>query len=186
MTRLPLPIRNRLAATILAALADPEARRCLETLGTVPGACAAWLGPEEQGHATMLRARALRAAQALSGRVFGAVRTSMEEALDAAAALFDAGLFFETHEVLEPHWRQARGEARDVLQGLIQVAVGYQHWANANVVGARSLLEEGIARLRGRHLAGMDFNAFAGAVETAIGVLPRLPGMLVPPFPRRG
>ena len=70
--------------------------------------------------------------------------------LQAAGLLFDAGLHFEVHEVLEPHWAAAQGDARETLQGLIQIAVGYQHLANGNHAGARSLLVEGSGRLHER------------------------------------
>jgi len=99
-------------------------------------------------------------------------------ALAAAAALCGAGLYFETHELLEPHWTRALGAERQALQGLIQVAVGLQHLANGNAAGARSLVAEGGARLREGRLPGLDLRAFADALER--GPL----GAAVPPFPR--
>ncbi len=109
-----------------------------------------------------MRERARRALDALGARPLDQAR-SLADALEVAALLFDAGLYFETHEVLEPWWREAAGAAREALQGLIQVAVGYQHRDNGNVAGARALLAEGSLRLHGLALGELDLGAFARA-----------------------
>jgi predicted metal-dependent hydrolase len=62
---------------------------------------------------------------------------------------FNAGRFFECHEILEELWHRVRGEARDFFQGLIQVAVGLYHLDNGNLRGSRSQLEKGLHRLQG-------------------------------------
>ena len=98
--------------------------------------------------------------------------------------LFDAGLYFEVHEVLEPHWTRASGAGRQALQGLIQIAVAFQHLANSNIDGARSLLVEGGARLRDGRLPGLDLDRFAGAALAASTHLDDAPALVVPPFPR--
>jgi len=67
----------------------------------------------------------------------------MERALEAAACLFNEGLFFEVHEVLEALWLKLEGQSRLLLQGLIQIAVGFHHLENRNINGALSLLREG-------------------------------------------
>ncbi|MGH7304735.1 MAG: DUF309 domain-containing protein, partial [Candidatus Rokuibacteriota bacterium] len=105
--------------------------------------------------------------------------------LDAAAMLFDAHLYFEVHELLEPSWRDAEGAEREALQGVIQIAVGYQHLANGNLAGARALLEEGRRRLRGGTLAGVDLDAFGEAVAGTVGRIVQLDWRTVPAFPRR-
>ncbi|MGH7898948.1 MAG: DUF309 domain-containing protein, partial [Candidatus Binatia bacterium] len=66
----------------------------------------------------------------------------------AAAALFNAELFFEVHELLEPPWGRAEGPLRSFLQGLIQIAVGLHHRSTGNHRGALSLLADGNAKLR--------------------------------------
>ncbi len=45
--------------------------------------------------------------------------------LTTAAVLWDLGLFFEVHEVLELHWLQATGELKQLLQALIRAAGVY-------------------------------------------------------------
>jgi hypothetical protein len=92
-------------------------------------------------------------------------------ALDAAAALFDTGLYFEVHELLEPHWIRAKGCDREALQGLIQVAVGFQHLANGNIAGARALLREGSARIVGFSLEGLDLDPFARGARACLAEL---------------
>lgn len=182
---LPLRVRNRLADTILAALHDEGARRELEELVSAcdGGAPEGWLGRDDAEYADLLCARARAAWKALVTRGRWASAASLDEMVDAAGALFDAGLYFEVHELLEPRWREARGEMRETLQGLIQVAVGYQHLANGNLAGARALLGEGADRLRGRALGEMKLDAFAGAVRECLSK--DLDPASVPRFPRK-
>jgi hypothetical protein len=183
---LPLPLRNRLADLILDALHDGEARRGLEAVAAVcadPRALQATAPPPSfpadlferdpdgwhirsgyRQHAAPFGERAARAARALADRPLAPADPPLEIALDQAATLFAAGLYFEVHEVLEPYWMHAEGPPRQALQGLIQAAVGYQHLANGNLDGARALLHEGAARLLGQHLAGRDLDVFAREV----------------------
>lgn len=178
---LPLGLRNRLANVIVEALGDAQARQRLQALADAPGS---WL-PAAEGHlASRVAARARQASDALSGRPLMAPERGLGEALEAAATLFEAGLPFEVHEVLEPHWANAAGNEREVLQGLIQLAVAYQHLANGNRAGARSLLLEAAHRLRGRTLLGVDLESLAcrtgeAAAAVAAGRTPAAPA-----FPR--
>ena len=149
---LPLRLRNRLAETILTALHDAAARRELAVLAAEAGA-RNWLQGDELRWTDPLVTRARVACAALADRPLLGAAADLRQTLDAAAALFDAGLYFEVHEVLEPHWMTADGPEREALQGLIQIAVAWQHLANGNVAGARSLLADGAARLFGRLLA---------------------------------
>ena len=204
---LPLPLRNRLADLILDALHDREARRGLETLAAVcadpralgaespPTAFPADLferGPEGwrirsgyREHAAPFAERATRAARALANRPLAPADPPLETVLDHAATLFAAGLYFEVHEVLEPHWMRAEEPARQALQGLIQVAVGYQHLANGNLHGAQALLADGTQRLRAGRLSDLDLSTVAAAVAATIPRLTEDPPPPAPPFPRR-
>lgn len=180
---LPLPTRNRLATTILVALHDPEAQHVLQALAG--GVTAGWLDPASPAAAALLRLRAKRATEAIAQLRPATPDPPLALALEQAAALFDAGLGFEVHELLERHWTHAHGDEKSALQGLIQIAVGYQHLANGNLSGAQALLEEGSARTRGHRLAGVDLDAFARAVADALrepeGPILRRPQ---PKFPR--
>jgi predicted metal-dependent hydrolase len=180
-----LGLRNRLAETILSALGDPAARRELEHLASPsPTATFAWLRDAPPEQAAIVRTRARRAADALAECPRLTTPASLDEALAAAAALFDAGLHFEVHELLEPHWTRATGAERQALQGLIQIAVGFQHLANGNLAGARSLLEEGPLRLRDGELVGLDLDPFADAVSGTLAHVGEPRSITVPPFPR--
>jgi uncharacterized protein len=179
---LPLRLRNRLAETILTALHDAAARRELAVLAAEAGA-RNWLQGDELRWTDPLVTRARVACAALADRPLLGAAADLRQTLEAAAALFDAGLYFEVHEVLEPHWMTADGPEREALQGLIQIAVAWQHLANGNLAGARSLLLEGSGRLHGARLLGIDLEPFAraaaDAAERAGAGLP----VTAPPFP---
>src|SRR6266511_5186574 len=54
------------------------------------------------------------------GRMKGGVKGAVAQGV----RVFNAGLFFEYHELIEDHWRAETGDRKRFLQGLIQVAVG--------------------------------------------------------------
>jgi len=170
----PLRLRNHLTEIILTALGDPVARRQLDAQDFE------WLGDVPADQAAIVSARARRASEALAACPSMRAERSLDEALAAAAALFDAGLFFEVHELLEPYWTRAAGAERQALQGLIQVAVAFQHRDNGNLEGARSLLVDGSARLREGRLSGLALDRFAEAAGAAASRLDDP----VPRFPR--
>jgi dTDP-4-amino-4,6-dideoxygalactose transaminase len=61
--------------------------------------------------------------------------------------LFNAGSFFDAHEVLEDVWRECHGREKLFLQALIQAAVGLHHYSTGNITGARSLLARASRKL---------------------------------------
>ena len=179
----PLRARNRLAELILASLADAGARDELAAIGRADAGAPSWLVGDDLAYRHLLRERAHSASTALASRPPGVAIDSLPEALDAAATLFDAYLFFEVHELLEAFWRDALGDDREALQGLIQVAVGYQHLANGNFAGAQALLAEGSDRLLGRRLDGIELEPFAHAVRRSLARLFEFDWRAVPAFP---
>jgi hypothetical protein len=185
---LPLPLRNRLAELILDALHDPGSRAGLEALAAIcadprarsggralpqrfPADLFEMRGGEMQvrggyrAHAEELCDRAQRGWDLVRGIPFEPDAPSLDQVLRTAARLFDAGLYFEVHELLEPHWIRAEGGEREVLQGLIQAAVGLQHLANGNVRGARLLIRDGTTKLAGRRLHGLALDGFTAALR---------------------
>lgn len=75
--------------------------------------------------------------------------TDTRKLLEEAAELFNRKHYFECHDLLEEVWSGERGELKDFLQGLIQLAVGMYHLSNDNAKGAVHLLERAGTRLQG-------------------------------------
>ncbi|HKV69649.1 MAG TPA: DUF309 domain-containing protein, partial [Gemmatimonadales bacterium] len=96
--------------------------------------------------ASYLRRQAARAmvAQRL---LVSSQRAGLPEEIWRAAALFNAGLFFECHEYLEGVWRTAPDAERAFYHGLVQAAAGCYHMEKGNVHGTRTLLQKAIAKL---------------------------------------
>ncbi len=69
-------------------------------------------------------------------------------ALAAALEAYDAGDFFEAHELLEPAWMGTDVPAdRALLQGIIKVAAAYVHGVRGNPAGIATNLNGARARL---------------------------------------
>src|SRR5262245_6019220 len=91
------------------------------------------------------------------------------DVLRAARAAWDAGLFFEVHELLEPEWLRASGARKTTLQGLILAGAGLHHLVGANRAGALGLLRDAARKLaESPRLDGFDLAAFGqGMAELA-------------------
>ena len=61
--------------------------------------------------------------------------------------LFNQGLWFEAHEVLELAWLEEPTSLRNLYQGILQVGVGLHHARRGNLRGGLSLLDRGMSRL---------------------------------------
>ena len=59
----------------------------------------------------------------------------------AAVMLFNAGDYFEAHEVWEDIWHEAYGTKFEFYQGMIQCAVALEHYARSNPRGVISLYD---------------------------------------------
>jgi uncharacterized protein len=68
-------------------------------------------------------------------------------AAEEGIRLFNAGFYFEAHDLLEEVWLEREGRERQFYQGLIQVAVGLYKIADGNQGGAVSLLRKGLTKL---------------------------------------
>lgn len=62
--------------------------------------------------------------------------------------LLHARAYFDCHEIWEDLWRQSAGPEKQLLQGLIQAAVGAHHWQHGNPVGARRVWTRSRLNLR--------------------------------------
>jgi len=66
-----------------------------------------------------------------------------------AVELFNRREFFECHEVIELLWKPLpKGPEKRFLQGVLQIAVGLHHLHKGNYAGAKSLLNEGVEKLK--------------------------------------
>lgn len=79
----------------------------------------------------------------------------MKELSDKQQSLLKAGIdqfnqreFFECHETLEELWQGYMEPDRELIQGIIQIAVAYYHLGRDNPVGALKLLNRGLTRVR--------------------------------------
>jgi predicted metal-dependent hydrolase len=75
---------------------------------------------------------------------------SLQGWLDRADELAGAGRFFDAHEELELAWKAADGDAKILLQGLIQIAAGLHRLGlhPEKTGGAFYLLDRGLEKVR--------------------------------------
>ncbi len=156
-----LLVRDALAATFVAASAgEPAALAQIAALaswcadGTPPPGIAAEDGRALFEGATLAepfaplepyvrdRARRFEAACAWIER-----DGSADQPLERARAAWDAGLFFEVHELLEPVWLAETGPERERLQGLIMAGAALHQLSCGKTAGARGLLSDASRRL---------------------------------------
>lgn len=71
----------------------------------------------------------------------------MDNRFDLGCTHFNAGEYFEAHEVWEDLWNEASGARHAFLQGLIQVAVALHHAHNGNWSGTRKLFASALGYL---------------------------------------
>ncbi len=62
--------------------------------------------------------------------------------------LFNDCKWYESHDVFEEIWHETNGPQRQVLQGILQVAVAEVHLGNGNINGATILYGEALGRLK--------------------------------------
>ena len=92
--------------------------------------------------------------------------------------LFNAGRFYDAHEVWEDLWRvTAEPSHKTCYQGLIQAAVGLHHLGRANLIGARSQLGKSIRNLQaGLSIdTGLDIDALIRELQKLLDDLPSQP-----------
>ena len=87
------------------------------------------------------------------------IRTGADEKIEQAGLLWDHGLYFEMHELLEEVWITAEGGRRKGLQALIRAAGMMIHAENNNLKAAASMGRKALADLE---LYGSSLSDFAG------------------------
>jgi len=94
-------------------------------------------------------------------------RTHASSDLQRGIALFNAGLFFECHELLEGLWKATSGPDRAFYHGVVQVAAAFYHYEKHNHHGAVTLLTKGRQKLvtYPSSYLGVDVAAFRQSLE---------------------
>jgi predicted metal-dependent hydrolase len=81
--------------------------------------------------------------------------------------MFNAGLFFESHEALEEIWLKAEGAERELLSALIQSAAALHHFQRGNLKGASSVYRRARRKLETlpRNMLRLDTQDFMEQIE---------------------
>lgn len=138
--RLSRDIRNELAAALPLALAQNDLAPALKVADRyrqqdLPAPYAAYIEARLAGYAKALAIISV---------------TGAKGALAKGLVLWDLGLFFEVHEILEQAWRRAQGAEKEILQAMIRAAGFY-------IKGEYGYFEAG-AKMAGRAVAALEKN----------------------------
>ena len=87
--------------------------------------------------------------------------------------LFNTCQWYKSHDVFEEIWHETGGPERQLLQGILQVAVAQVHLENSNLNGATILYGEALGRLKRFHLAnfGLDIEGLSNCVSRRLELL---------------
>ena len=92
---------------------------------------------------------------------------NFKDSLFIALNLFNNHEWYEAHDAFEEIWNFVDGDERQVIQGILQVAVSQFHLSKGNLNGATILLGEGLGRIktRTRINLGIDLESFCRCLE---------------------
>jgi predicted metal-dependent hydrolase len=99
------------------------------------------------------------------------MKTETMVKLERGRALFNAGRYFEAHEVWEEAWLGEEDETRRLLQGLIQVTAGFHKaFQQRQPKGCVRLLEAGLDKLAtaADDAGDLDLASFKRAVRSTL------------------
>ena len=87
--------------------------------------------------------------------------------------LFNSCQWYKSHDVFEEIWHETGGHERQLIQGILQVAVAQVHLENGNINGATILYGEALGRLKKFHLAnfGLDIEGLSNCVSRRLEFL---------------
>ena len=152
--RLARDIRNSLSSALVEELSGSDD-------GVLSTAANNWLDMSlAPGHKTYIESR-----MALYRRAIDDIRADqVSDPRFQAIYLWNLGLFFEMHELLETVWLKAREPERSALKGWIQAAGVYEHFLRGKKDAAR-----GLGRRAEMHLRkGRDFLGFISNLDQLI------------------
>jgi predicted metal-dependent hydrolase len=106
----------------------------------------------------------------------------------AGVEFFNAGEYFEAHEVWEELWHDCLPEDRRFYQSLIQAAVALYHFDRGNAEGANRLLARGRAKAVNYPdvYRGLAIRPFWDGVAATIEQSSPPPQIVLHPIPRDG
>ncbi|MFB6119134.1 DUF309 domain-containing protein [Halosegnis sp.] len=110
----------------------------------------------------------------------------LEARLTAGMAVFNAGHYHAAHDAWEPPYREATGERRDFLQGLIQYAAAVHHVETDNREGAQGLAESALAYLDDVDPRGLALEPVRAWLRACRGEYDTVAGEQPPPLVRDG
>lgn len=113
----------------------------------------------------------------------------LRKAMAEAALCFNAGLFFEAHEHLEHYWAmEPKGPTKRLLQGIIQISVGFHHACLGKYDGAINQLGTGLEKMIGTtgEFLGLDCDAFLPEVKAVRDAVIKRGRARMCPFPLSG
>ena len=87
--------------------------------------------------------------------------------------LFNSCQWYKSHDVFEEIWHETGGPERQLLQGILQVAVAQVHLENSNINGATILYGEALGRLKKFQLSdsGLDIEGLSICVSKRLEFL---------------
>ena len=92
---------------------------------------------------------------------------NFQDSLILAIKLFNNHKWYEAHDAFEDLWNVIEGDERQIIQGILQVAVSQFHLSKGNLNGATILLGEGLGRIKTRTNInlGIDLESFSKSLE---------------------
>ena len=87
--------------------------------------------------------------------------------------LFNSCQWYKSHDVFEDIWHETGGAERQLIQGILQVAVAQVHLENSNLNGATILYGEALGRLKRFQVAnfGLDIEGLSNCVSRRLQFL---------------
>ena len=87
--------------------------------------------------------------------------------------LFNSCQWYKSHDVFEEIWHETGGPERQLLQGILQVAVAQVHLENSNINGATILYGEALGRLKKFQISnfGLDIEGLSKCVSKRLELL---------------
>ena len=77
---------------------------------------------------------------------------------EAGIKLFNSCQWYQSHDIFEEIWHETGGPERQILQGILQVAVAQVHLENGNKNGATILYGEVLGRLKRSQLDNLGLD----------------------------